>query len=354
MISLVGSGLTSFALGVTVFEQTGSPTQFALIGFSAILPKIIVSPFAGVVADHWNRRKVMIFADAGAGLSTIIILGLFVTHRLEIWHIYLAAGLSSFFSAFQWPAYTAIIAQLIPAKHLGRANGLHQFGRAAAEILAPTLAGVLVLRIGLKGVIFIDLATFLAAIATLSSGRVPKLTASSATGPAKLRSTEFLFGWQYIVRHKDLFNLLLFQTTVNFIWGLVGALLVPMVLGFTSADQLGAIITIAGTGMLTGSILMTAWGGTRRKVTGIFVFEFISGICFMIMGGQPRFGWVALGAFGAHLTIAIVLGSNQALWQAKVSGEHQGRVFAAQQMPTCLPGHLQKTSSHPGFKQKPG
>ena len=146
---------------------------------------------------------------------------------------------------------------------------------------------------------------------------------------------------------------------MNFIWGMVGALIVPMVLNFTTSDKLGAVITIAGTGMLTGSLLMTAWGGPRRRVTGVIFFELLSGICFVLMGLRPEFWLVAVGAFGAHITIAIVFGSNQALWQTKVEPKNQGRVFAAQQMFASLasplaylwPGLWQRKFSNPGWSQ---
>jgi hypothetical protein len=113
---------------------------------------------------------------------------------------------------------------------------------------------------------------------------------------------------------------------------MVGALIVPMILGFTTPDALGAVISIAGIGMLVGSLLMTAWGGPKRRINGVIFFELISGFCFILMGLQPAFWPVALGAFGAHITIAIVFGSNQVIWQTKVELENQGRVFSAQQM----------------------
>jgi DHA3 family macrolide efflux protein-like MFS transporter len=119
---------------------------------------------------------------------------------------------------------------------------------------------------------------------------------------------------------------------VNFIWGMVGAMITPMILSFTTADRLGAIITLAGTVMFTGCLLMTAWGGPKRRIYGVLVFELLSGFCFMLMGLRPDFWLIAAGAFGTHITIAIVFGSNQALWQTKVEPENQGRVFAPQQM----------------------
>jgi MFS family permease len=333
VVSLVGSGLTSFALGVWVFERTGSPTLFAFIGLFAVLPRVIFSPVAGALVDRWDRRKVMILADAGAGLSTLFVALMLFSNHLELWQIYLAAAVSSFFGTFQWPAYTATVSQLVTKKYLGHANGMIQFGRAAAEILAPMLAGVLVLSIQLEGVILIDVATFIFAMLTLLIVRFPHLE-SIPTNENRFSAfkTDLTYGWRYILVRRGLLYLVFFLAAVNFIWGMVGALVTPMILSFMAADKLGAIITIAGTGMLTGSLLMTAWGGPQRRTHGVLIFELLSGFCFMLMGFRPEFWLIAVGAFGAHITIAVVFGSNQAIWQTKVEPENQGRVFAAQQM----------------------
>ena len=340
VVSLVGSGLTSFALGVWVFERTGSPTLFAFIGLFAVLPKVIFSPIAGALVDRFDRRKVMILADAGAGLSTLFIALMLFTGHLELWHIYLSAATSSLCGAFQWPAYTAAVTQLVPQKHLGRANGMNQFSRAAAEIFSPLLAGVLVLTIRLEGVILIDVATFVFAMLTLLVVKFPRLKRKSTEDGLATFKDDLTFGWRYILARRGLLNLLLFLVAVNFIWGMVGALIVPMILNFTTSDKLGVVITIAGMGMLTGSLLMTAWGGPKQRIKGVIFFELLSGICFVLMGLRPEFWLVAMGAFGAHITIAIVFGSNQALWQTKVESENQGRVFAAQQMFASLASPL--------------
>jgi DHA3 family macrolide efflux protein-like MFS transporter len=112
----------------------------------------------------------------------------------------------------------------------------------------------------------------------------------------------------------------------------VGALIVPMILGFTTENVLGLILSIAGLGMLTGGLVMSAWGGPPRKAYGVVGAEMFSGLCFILIGLKPIPGLVAAGAFLAHTTIAIVEGSNQAIWQVKVPPEIQGRVFGAQQM----------------------
>ena len=155
-VSIIGSGLTRFALGLWVYQHTGSVTNFALIALSSILPHLLLSPLAGALVDRWDRRKAMIFSDIGAGLSTLLIAMFFFVNRLEVWHIYLATALSSACGTFQWPAYTAAISLLVPKKNLGRANGMVQFGQAASEILTPILAGVLLVTIRLSGIILID------------------------------------------------------------------------------------------------------------------------------------------------------------------------------------------------------
>jgi hypothetical protein len=195
------------------------------------------------------------------------------------------------------------------------------------------LAGVLVKTIQLEGVILIDFATFAFAVITLLPVRFP-----APPKPATVKQEqesfwhEMTLGWKIIAARPGLVGLLGASTVINFLWGMVGALIVPMILGFTSSDALGFIISIAGTGMLAGSLVMSLWGGPRRRINGVLGFEFISGLCFMLIGLRPSFWPTAIGAFCAHITIAIVFGSDQAIWQSKIEPGVQGRVFAAQHM----------------------
>ena len=267
VVSLVGSGLTSFALGVWVFERTGSATQFALIGLAAVLPRVLLSPLAGTIVDRWDRRWVMIVADLGAGLSTMLVMVWLTTGRLELWHIYALTLVSAAFGTVQWPAFMAVTTLLIPQKHLSRANGMVQFGQAASEILAPALAGVLMGLIGLEKVILIDVTTFVFAVGTLLLVRFPQpeLSATDVPGKGSL-GQDLTYGWRYIFARPGLRGLLLFFAAVNFLWGMVGALIVPLILSWTSSDVLGALISIAGVGMLVGSLIMSVWGGPRRRI----------------------------------------------------------------------------------------
>jgi len=274
LVSLIGSGLTKFALGVWVYEHTGSVTQFALISVFARLPAILLFPVAGALIDRWNRRWAMILSDSGACLSTIAVALLLVTGRLEIWHIYLAVAVSSAFSAFQWPAYSAATTLLVPKQHLGRASGMIQLGESASQFLAPMLAAGLLSVIKLQGIILTDCATFLFSLATLLSIRFPDAltnTVRKAGVPSLLR--EMAYGWTYITARPGLLGLLIFIAVSNFALGIAQVLFPPLILAFAPVTVLGTVQSIACGGMVVGSILMSVWGGPKRRMYGYWVLS---------------------------------------------------------------------------------
>ncbi|MGB0386326.1 MAG: MFS transporter [Ardenticatenaceae bacterium] len=339
LISLIGSGLTGFALGVWVYQRTGSVTDFALISLSTILPVILISPVAGVLVDRWNRRWVMILSDSGAALSTLAIALLLSTNQLEIWHIYLATVVSSTFNGFQWPAYTAATTQLVPKQHLGRASGMTQLAEGVAQLISPVLGGVLLVTIELQGVILLDLMTFLFALATLLLVRFPRVTAVVRKAKKESWLHEAAYGFRYITDRPGLLGLLIFFAASNFLVGVVQVLATPLVLSFTSVDVLGTILSIGGIGMLLGSLLMSTWGGPQRLILGVLGFQLLGGLCIFLAGLRPSALLFAAAAFLFFFGIPIGNGCSQVIWQRKVAPDVQGRVFAVRRMIalSCLP-----------------
>ncbi len=173
LISLIGTRLTAFALGIWVYQQTGSVTRFALITVFTALPGILMLPITGVLVDRWDRRKVMMLSDAGAGLCTTTVMVLLWSGQLQIWHVYVTMALSSAFDSFQWPSYAAATTLLVPKEHYGRAAGMLPLARSIAQTLAPFAGGVLLLTIGLPLILLIDVCTFLFAIGSLALIRIP-------------------------------------------------------------------------------------------------------------------------------------------------------------------------------------
>ena len=340
LVSLTGSTLTGFALGVWVYQRTGSITQFALISLVTILPGVIVSPLAGALVDRWDRRWVMILSDSGAGLCTLAMALLLFTDSLQIWHIYVAMGTSSAFSALQWPAYTAAIPLLVPKQHLGRANGLVQVSDAVGRILAPALGGVLLTFVGIHGVILVDFATFLFAVSMLLVVRIPKPQAcnESEAGQGSLIS-EVTYGWKYIWQRQGLFALLVFFAITNFMIMACYVLATPLVLAFASATSLGTVLSISGSGMLMGGLLASVWGGPRNKIYGVLGFELLCGVCVAIAGLRPSLTLITVAGFLVALSVPVVDSCNNTIWQSKVAPEVQGRVFSVMRMISwsCMP-----------------
>jgi len=167
LVSTIGSGLTGFALGVWIYQKTGSTTLFALNMLAFALPNLLVSPLAGALVDRWDRRWAMIFSDTGAGISTLVVALLFVSQRLEVWQVMLVTAAISAFSTFQWPAYSAATTMLVPKEQLGRASGMVQIGEAISQLISPALAGALFVTAGLGGVVLVDFVTYLFAVGTL-------------------------------------------------------------------------------------------------------------------------------------------------------------------------------------------
>jgi hypothetical protein len=341
LLSLVGSGLTSFALGLWVVERCQTVTPFALIALFTVLPAITLAPVAGVLVDRRDRRQIMLLADTAASLATLMIAGLLLADQLEVWQVYIAAAVSGGCCAFQQPAYLAATSQLVPRDQLGRAAGMVQMAQAAADVLAPFMAGVLMVMIGVLGVVMIDLATFLIAVATLLLVRFPSLP--TATGNHEDQehngttwSQQMIVGWRYIGRRSGLVALLGFLAVASFSSGMVGALLVPMLVTISSAGTAGIVVSVAGSGMLTGSVLMSLWGGPRRRIRGVLGFELMKGLGIVLMGLRPSAWLVAIGAAWAHFCIPFSRASNQAIWQATVPHELQGRVFAVRHMLTRI------------------
>ncbi|MRR28870.1 MFS transporter [bacterium] len=334
-VSLLGSQMSGFALGIWLYQRTGLASNFAFVALCTVLPQMLLSPLVGNWIDRYNRRKLMALADSGSALCTLAMVLLFFTGRIETWHIFLVTILSASFGTLQAPAYSALVASTTEKQQLGRANGLLQFAQALCQILAPAIAGVLVISFGVAGVLFIDLATFVVGVGTLLISRLPA-DPPLKEEDAKQQNLGFINQWKEGLRSVQTTPrakaLLRFQTIFTFLWSLFAVMVTPMLLGFSQPDGLGLTLTIAGVGMLTGSLVMTAWGGPRRRLRGLFIFEFISALAFILMGLRPNLALVAGGAFCAHFTLAMVSSLNESLWQENTPAETLGRALALRQM----------------------
>ncbi|MFZ2538610.1 MAG: MFS transporter, partial [Oscillospiraceae bacterium] len=340
LISMIGTSLTSFSLGIWVYQQSGAVTDFALIGLAASLPGIIVLPLAGALADRYDRRTIMILCDIGSALSIVVAAVLLWTNSLEIWHIYIISSVGSIGNAFQRPAYLAAVTQLVPKQYLGHANGIIQLATSTGVMLAPILGGVLVVTIGLTNIILLDFATFLFATITLLIVRFPNTLFKKMEEPI---IKEIIGGWNYILKRKSLVAMVIFFIIFNFLFSMTTTLLTPLILSFDSSKSLGWVVGAAGLGGLVGSIIMSLWGGTKRRADGMVGFVIMTGFSFVLLGFQTNIFTCIIGAFGVWMSLSFINSHWQSLIQVKVGLELQGRIFATNQMLawSCMPlGYL--------------
>jgi MFS family permease len=325
--------MTSFAIAVWAWERTGSATTLSLLMFFAIGPAILLGSVAGAVVDRQNRKFVLILADVGAALCTALVLLLYATGSLQIWHLYAANLLAGVFQAFQFPAFSASITLMVPREQYSRANGMMSLVYSIPEVAAPLAAGVLVQAIGIGPIMVIDLVTFCFAVATVALVNVPQpeMTSDDPGARGSLWN-EAIFGFRYILKRPGLLGIQLVFLAVNFAIVFQWVLQSPMILARTGQDAqaLGLVLSVSGLGSVVGGVVMSAWGGPKRKINGILgsmALECVFGILLMGLGRTTSV-W-ALAGFNVMFFVPIMNSSNQALWQAQVSPDVQGRVFGA-------------------------
>jgi DHA3 family macrolide efflux protein-like MFS transporter len=328
-VSLMGSSLTTFALGIWIYQDTKSVSLLSWVILAASVPGVMIAPLAGTIVDRWNRRTVMLLSDLVAGISTVLVAAMIITGQMLHWHIFVLAIVNSLVGAFQEPAYSASVPLLVPKRHLGRASGFVQLSQGLARIVTPLLAGYLLVASGIGLILLIDVATFLFAVVTLAVVRIP----SPAREPLKSTGTNELVhdagrAIRFLWERTGLLSLLALFTCVNFVVAFVNVLYIPLILSFATEDVLGRVLTLGGLGMLLGSIACTALGTPQRKIASLMGLLFLGGIVIAATGLKESAILIASAGFLMMLILPVLQATSQVLWQTKVPPAMQGRVFA--------------------------
>jgi len=341
IISVLASMMTNFGMTLWMYQQTESATAMGLMQVAFITPFLLLSPIAGAMVDRYNRKLMMMLSDLGAVLSTTVIFILYTTGKLDFWHLYVAAVINGLGSTFQWPAYSAAISTMVPKKQYSRANGMMSLVEAGPGVLAPMLAGA-ILALTLQGpfdsfglIMLIDLVTFFFAIGALLVVHIPQpeKTIEGAKSEGTLWQ-EGIYGFHYIFERPSLLGLQMIFFFGNLFGSIGFTILAPMILARTDQNSLifGSIQTAGAIGGIAGGIIMSAWGGFKRRVNGVIFGWVLSGVSFACLGIVTDLPlWIVFMALFS-ITIPLINTSNQALWQAKVAPDIQGRVFSARRL----------------------
>ncbi|WNZ60044.1 MFS transporter [Myxococcus sp. MxC21-1] len=333
-LSLLGSSLVQYALLWQVTLQTRSSVMMTLYIVAGFLPTFLLSPFAGVWADRYDRRKLIVLADAMIALVTLALAVVFTLRGTELWLFFLAAAIRSVGTAVQQPAVGALLPQLVPEDQLMRVNSIQGTLHSVNMLGAPALAGFLMSVAPLQVLFYIDVVTAALAITlvTLFVQVEPRPRAPEQEGASQL--TEIQDGFRYIRGHA---HLVPFFGYLGFIMVLItpAAFLTPLQTARSFGDEvwrLSAIEMVFSVGMMLGGAALAAWGGFNSRMRTMVASNLIMGACTVALGVVPHFGvyLAAMGIFGVALplynTPAMVM------LQERVEPAYLGRVISVMTM----------------------
>ncbi len=331
--SLLGSNLVQFALVWWLTKTTGSPTVLATATFVALLPNVFLAPFAGALVDRWNRRKVMILADASIALATLVLVLLFWSGQIQIWHVYIIMFIRALGSIFHWPAMRASTSLMVPKKELSRIAGLNEALGGLMNIASPPLGALLLEALPMQLVLSIDIFTAFLAILPLLFVSIPqpkRKLSENALSPRQVL-VDVAEGYRYMVKWTGLFILTILATIVNFMINPAFTLTPLLVTKYFNGGvwHLSWMESVFSIGVVTGGLVLSAWGGFKRQIYTIFfgVTGMGLGILLITFAPQNMFFLAVIGMAFTGLMNPITNGPIFSIVQARVAPEMQGRVF---------------------------
>ena len=328
--------MTRFALLIWAFEQTGRATTLATLGFFLWTPFVLFSPVAGVLADRYDRRLLIILGDLGAAVMTILVMILFWTNQLEVWHLYLLEAATSMFEVFQAPAFTAATSTLIPKKDFARAHGLRVLGRDTSRILAPLAASTMLVFTDIGSIMVVDVITFSVAMLTLLKVRIPLPKPIKSDKQKQSFIQQITLGFRYISSRKGLLGLLIIFTGVDFFATLTHFAILPVLILSRSNNSewmLAAVQSALGIAAVLGGIAVITWGLPKQKIHIVLLFTAVSFLFgdFLFAMGDSLPTWILASIMTAFF-VPFVSSGHQTIWQVKVPPAVQGRVLSTRHM----------------------
>ncbi len=332
--SLFGSSLVQFALIWWITQKTGSATILATATMVALLPQIFLGPIAGALIDRWNRRLVLIVSDGSIAFFTLGLGVLFMLGREQIWQIYVIMFIRSIGGAFHWPTMQASTSLMAPDDQLSRIAGLNQTLQGVMSIVAPPVGAILLATIPMYGIILIDVVTALVAIIPLFFFSIPQPVAAvhaPGTSGAGAVLKDMLAGFRYVAGWPGMLIILIVAAVLNFLLNPAFSLmplLVTKVFNGT-AYHLSLLEAVFGIGVVIGGLILSVWGGFKRRVvtamTGLIGMG--AGILMVGLSETSTFWMAVVGMSLGGLMNPLVNGPLFAIVQSTVEPSMHGRVF---------------------------
>ncbi|MFI7333850.1 non-ribosomal peptide synthetase/MFS transporter [Micromonospora aurantiaca (nom. illeg.)] len=329
LISSTGSALTAFALPIWLFNRTGSVANLGLLWALALICGVLMLPVAGALVDRVSRRRIMMTASCFAGSVQLVLAALLWTDNLVLWHIYMLVALSSVAGSFQRIAFQSAVPQLVPKRYLGHAMGITQLSTGVATLLMPAFAAGLLATIELKGILLVDVASYVFAVLTLAVVRFP-----DALGwrPRERLLVAIANGMRYSWRHRGFRLMLGYFALGNIFLAPALVLITPLVLSFGSPTQVAQVALAEAVGAVLGGVLMSLWGGPRkRRMIGVLIGNLGTAIGCVLIGLDASVAMICVGFCWLAMSMTTAQSIYATIVQVKVPQRFHGRVFSLNQ-----------------------
>jgi DHA3 family macrolide efflux protein-like MFS transporter len=332
--SLFGSAIVQFALVWWLTQETGSAIILTTATLAGVLPQILLGPFAGALVDRWDRRLIMILADGAIAVFTLVLIWLFATGGVQVWHIYVLMAVRSLGGAFHFPAMAASTPLMVPEQHLTRVSGINQTLMGLLNMIAPPIGALLIDVMPTERVLMIDIGTAALAIAPLLIFSIPQPERQPVEAhlPKPSLWADVHEGLRYLSQLPGLLTVLAMVFVLNFLLTPTGALaplLITRHFG-KGAFEFGLFDSAWGLGMIAGGLLLGIWGGFRKKVATSMMGIIGIGVGISMVAFAPEdMFWLALvGMTVTGITNPLANGPLMALLQSIVRPDMQGRVMS--------------------------
>ena len=325
LISSVGGGLTSFGLGVYVFGQTGSAASMALVTLLAFLPTLLLSVPAGVLADRYDRRLLMMIGDGFSGLGIVYILLCMLGGGASLLQICIGVSISSVFSALLEPSYRATITEMLTEEEYSKASGMVSLAGSARYLVSPVLAGLLLAVSDIKLLLFIDICTF--AFTVITTAVVKKGIVSRKPVSQESFFSSIADGWKAITEKKGLFVLIMVSSLITCFMGTLQILVEPMVLDFSDSTTLGVTETVCACGMLVSSFILGVKGIKSRYVTVLSLSLAFAGLAMAVFGLKQNIYLMCIAGFLFFAMLPFANSCLDYLARINIPEEKQGRAW---------------------------
>ncbi len=336
-LSLIGSRITSIAVGIWVVLETGSVTPLLMISLFHELPLLLLGTGIGWVVDRWKRKTAIIVGDIGQAICTVILITCLVFGSFELWYLYFIVSIQGIFAALQSTATAALIPLMTDDSQLDRANSAKEMLFPLAGVISPFIAGMLIEPIGLIGIVIIDAVSFAICIGVTVFLPLPEIKNSVSNKHDEKPWVEAVQGYRYIWKHKPLLYLFLYFALWDFILNGPLELAIPFFISITeSNDVMSWLLSVMNAGALAGAILAVTWGDFRYKIKFIFIGSILTSSMFVLVGGSQHVWVMAMALFLLMLPLAMTGALFSSLLQRNTPQAMHGRIFAAYGQLTAL------------------